>query len=292
VKLLRISTALIKQAGGAWLADNVPRLGAALSFYTLFSLAPVLIVAVSIAGIVFGQKAAEGKILQQFQGLLGATGATEIQEIIQSMNQPALGVLATTFAILAMLIGASGAFIELQDAFNLIWKLDNSSNTFWKVTIRQRIWSLGLVVATGTLLLASLLVTAAISAAETFAGNSLPIPTILLDSVNFVFSFVLITFLFALILKSIPNIRIQWRDVWFGAAITSLLFTIGKGVMGWYFGHSLFTSPYGAAASLVIFLVWIYYSAQILLFGAELTHVCALRYGSRLETNLSRDDKR
>ena len=136
MKLLRISTALIKQAGGAWLADNVPRLGAALSFYTLFSLAPVLIVAVSIAGIVFGQKAAEGKILQQFQGLLGATGATEIQEIIQSMNQPALGVLATTFAILAMLIGASGAFIELQDAFNLIWKLDNSSNTFWKVTIR------------------------------------------------------------------------------------------------------------------------------------------------------------
>jgi membrane protein len=228
VKLLTASTALIKQAGSAWLADNVPRLGAALSFYALFSLAPVLIVAVSTAGIVFGQKAAEGKILQQFQGLLGTTGATEIQEIIQSMYQPALGILATTFAFLAMLIGASGAFVELQDAFNLIWKVDSSSNTFWEITIRERIWSLGLVVATGMVLLGSLLVTAVISAAETFAGNSLPVPTLLLDSVNFIFSFVVITFLFALILKSIPDIPIQWRDVWFGAAVTSLLFTIGR----------------------------------------------------------------
>jgi membrane protein len=285
VKLLTTSAALIKQAGAAWLADNVPRLGAALSFYTLFSLAPVLIVALSTAGILFGQKAAEGKIVEQFQGLLGMTGAREIQEIIQSMNQPAIGILTTTFAFLAMLIGVSGAFIELQDAFNLIWKLDCSSNAFWKVTIRKRIRSLALVVATGTLLLASLLVTDAISAAETFAGNSLPIPTILLGSVNFLFSFGVITFLFALILKSIPDIPMQWRDVWFGAAVTSLLFTIGKGVMGWYFGHSLLTSSYGAAASLVIFLVWIYYSAQILLFGAELTPVYALKYGSRMETD-------
>jgi len=287
VKLLATSTALIKQAGSACLADNVPRLGAALSFYTLFSLAPALIVALSAAGILFGQKAAEGKIVEQFQGLLGMTGATEIQEIIQSMNKPVLGVLATTFAILAMLIGVSGAFVELRDAFNLIWKLNGSSNTFWKVTLKERLWSLGLVVATGTLLLTSLLVTAAISAGETFAGNSLPIPRILLDSINFIFSFVVITLLFALIFKSIPDIPIQWRDVWFGSAVTSLLFTIGKGVMGWYFGHSLLTSAYGAAASLVIFLFWIYYSAQILLFGAELTHVYALRYGSRLEANLA-----
>ena len=134
-------------------------------------------------------------------------------------------------------------------------------------------------------MLGSLLVTAAISAAETFAGNSLSIPTILLESVNFLFSIGVITLLFALILKSIPDIPIQRRDVWFGA-VTSLLFTIGKGIMGWYFGHSLLTSPYGAAASLVIFLVWIYYSAQILLFGSELTHVYALNYGSLADTNL------
>ena len=290
--LLAIFTGLMKQAGAAWLADNVPRLGAALSFYTLFSLAPVLIVAVSSAGLVFGHKAAKGKILQQFQKLLGTMGATEIQEVIQSMNQPALGILATTFAFLAMLIGASGVFVELQDAFNLIWKLDSSSNSFWEITIRERIWALGLVVATGMVLLGSLLVTAVISAAETFAGTSLPIPTILLESVNFLFSFGVITLLFALILKSIPDIPIQWRDVWFGAAVTSLLFTMGKGIMGWYFGHSLLTSAYGAAASLVIFLVWIYYSAQILLFGAELTHIYALRYGSRIETNPAGDGKR
>jgi membrane protein len=286
VNLLATSTALMKQAGAASFADNVPRLGAALSFYTLFCLTPVLIVAVSTAGIVFGQKAAQGKIGQQFQGLLGTTGAMEIQEIIQSMNRPALGILATTFAFLAMLVGASGAFIELQDAFNLIWKLDSSSNTFWKATIRQRICSLGLIFATGVLLVASLLVTAAISAAETFASNLLPVSTVLLESVNFIFSFVVITLLFALILKSIPHIPIHWRDVWFAAAVTSLLFTIGKGVMGWYFGHTALTSPYGAAASLVIFLVWIYYSAQILLFGAELTHVYALNYGSLTDTNL------
>jgi membrane protein len=149
VNLLATSTALMKQAGAASFADNVPRLGAALSFYTLFSLTPVLIVAVSTAGIVFGQKAAQGKIGQQFQGLLGTTGAMEIQEIIQSMHRPALGILATTFAFLAMLVGASGAFIELQDAFNLIRKLDSSSNTFWEITIRQRICSLGLIFATG-----------------------------------------------------------------------------------------------------------------------------------------------
>lgn len=283
MKLLASSAALMKQAGAASVADNVPRLGAALSFYALFSLAPVLIVAVLTAAIVFGQKTAQGKIGQQFQGFLGATGAREIQEIIQSINQPAIGILTTTFAFLAMLIGVSGAFVELQDDFNLIWKLNNSSNAFWEMTIRQRIRSLGLVVATGMVLLGSLLVTAALSAVETFAGNMLPIPTILLESINFIFSFVIITFLFALIFKSIPDAPIQWRDVWFGAAVTSLLFTIGKGIMGWYFGHSFLTSPYGAAASLVIFLVWIYYSAQILLFGAELTHVYALKYGSLTE---------
>ncbi len=152
MNLLATSTALMKQAGAASFADNVPRLGAALSFYTLFSYAGPNRWQFRLAGIVFGQKAAQGKIGQQFQGLLGTTGAMEIQEIIQSMNQAALGILATTFAFLAMLIGASGAFIELQDAFNLIWKLDSSSNTFWKATIRQRICSLGLIFATGVLL--------------------------------------------------------------------------------------------------------------------------------------------
>jgi membrane protein len=287
VSLLETLMALLRQAGAAWLADNAPRLGAALAFYTLFSLAPVVIVAVSVAGIVFGEKAAQGEIVRQFQGLMGTQGATAIETIIQSTNRPALGVFATALGLLAILVGASGAFNELQDALNTIWKVDSRTKSFWTVTSRQRFFSLGLVVATGFVLLTSLVVTAALAAAERFVSNLLPISVILLESINFVFSFGMITILFALILKLIPDTTIPWRDVRMGAAVTSLLFTVGKVVIGFYLGHSALTSAYGAAASLVIFLIWIYYSAQILLFGAELTHVYALKYGSRLETNLS-----
>ena len=284
VSLLEAVTALLRQAGAAWLADNAPRLGAALAFYTLFSLAPVLIVAVSVAGFIFGEKAAQGEIVRQFQGLMGAQGATAIETIIQSSNRPTLGVFATLLGLLAILVGASGAFNELQDALNTIWKVDSRTKSFWTVISRQRLFSLGLVVATGFLLLTSLLVTAALSAAERFVSNLLPISAILLESINFVFSFGVITILFALIFKFIPDTSIAWRDVLMGATVTSLLFAVGKVIIGFYLGHSALTSAYGAAASLVIFLIWIYYSAQILLFGAELTHVYALKYGSRLET--------
>jgi membrane protein len=290
VSLLETLTALHRQAGAAWLADNAPRFGAALAFYTLFSIAPVLIVAVSVAGFVFGEKAAQGEIVRQFQGLMGTQGATAIETIIQSTNRPALGVFTTTLGLLAIIVGASGAFNELQNALNTVWKVDSRAQSFWMVTIKQRFFSLGLVVATGFLLLTSLVVTAALSAAERYLGNLLPMSVILLESINFVFSFGMITILFALILKFIPDTTISWRDVRMGAAVTSLLFTVGKVVIGLYLGHSALTSAYGAAASLVIFLIWIYYSAQILLFGAELTHVYALKYGSRkenMENNLS-----
>jgi membrane protein len=287
VSLLEAVTALLRQAGAAWLADNAPRFGAALAFYTLFSLAPVLIVAVSVAGFVFGAKAAQGEIVRQFQGLMGTQSAIAIETIIQSTNRPALGAFAITLGLLAILVGASGAFNELQDALNTIWKVDSRTKSFWTVISRQRLFSLGLVVATGFLLLTSLLVTAALSAAERFVSNLLPISAILLESINFVFSFGVITILFALIFKFIPDTSIAWRDVLMGATVTSLLFAVGKVIIGFYLGHSALTSAYGAAASLVIFLIWIYYSAQILLFGAELTHVYALKYGSRLETNLS-----
>src|SRR6202521_2714555 len=181
--------ALFRQAGAAWLADNARGFGAALAFYTLFSLAPVLIVAVSVVGLVFGEKAAQGEIVQQFQGLMGTQGATAIESIIQSTNRPALGVFATTLGLLAILVGASGAFNELQDALNTIWKVDSRTKSFWAVTVRQRFFSLGLVVATGFLLLASLVVTAALSAAERFVSNLLPLSGALLESINFVFSF-------------------------------------------------------------------------------------------------------
>jgi membrane protein len=283
--LSRALAALLREAGAAWLADNAPRLGAALAFYTLFSLAPVLIVAVSVAGFVFGEKAAQGEIVRQFQGLMGTQGATAIETILQSTNHPTLGVFATAVALLAILVGASGAFNELQDALNTIWKAEIKTNSFWMVTGRQRFFSLGLVVATGFLLLASLVITATLSAAQNFLHALVPMSVLLLESINFVFSFGVITILFALILKYIPDTSVSWRDVSLGASISSLLFTFGKVAIGLYLGHSALLSAYGAAASLVVFLIWIYYSAQILLFGAELSHVYALKYGSRMLTN-------
>jgi membrane protein len=282
--LLKTLTALLRQAGAAWLDDDAPTLGAALAFYTLFSLAPVLIVAVSVAGLVFGDKAAQGEIVRQFQGLMGTQGATAIEIILQSTNRPGLGVLATALSLIAILVGASGAFNELQDALNIIWKV-HSTKSFWSLALRHRVFSLGLVVATGFLLLTSLVITASLSAAERLVGTLLPISIVVLQSMNFVFSFVVITLLFALIFKLIPDTIIPWRDVWMGAAVTSLLFTVGKVLIGFYLGHSAWTSAYGAAASLVVFLIWIYYSAQILLFGAEITHVYALKYDPRLAAN-------
>jgi len=279
--LVRSVMDLLNKAGTAWLVDNAPRLGAALAFYTLFSIAPVLIVAVSVAGLAFGRTAAQGEIVRQFQGLMGTQGAEAVESIIQSTNRPALGVFATLLALLAILIGASGAFNELQDALNIIWRVDRSTKNVWTVNIKQRFLSLGLVVATGFLLLASLVLTAALSAAEKLFSNLLPISILFLESIHIVLSFVVVTVLFALILKFIPDAKIPWNDVWIGAAVASLPFTAGKVLIGVYLGHSALASAYGAAASLAIFLIWTYYSAQILLFGAELTHVYALKYGSR-----------
>jgi membrane protein len=288
VSFLEALKALLRQAGASWLADDAPTLGAALAFYTLFSLAPVLIVAVSVGGVVFGKKAAQGEIVRQFQGLMGTQGATAIETILQSTNRAAQGVLATALGLLAILVGASGAFNELQDALNIIWKVNSSTKSFWRVALRHRFFSLGLVLATGFLLLTSLVITASLSAAERFVGTLLAVPIIVLESMNFGFSFGVITLLFALIFKLIPDATIPWSDVWMGAAGTSLLFSVGKVVIGFYLGHSALTSAYGAAASLVVFLIWIYYSAQILLFGAELTHVYAFKYGSRVKIDLSR----
>lgn len=212
---------------------------------------------------------------------MGAQGAAAIETIMQSTSRPALGAFATSLGLLAIFIGASGAFNELQDALNTIWKVDSGTKSFWRVTGRHRFFSLGLVVATGFLLLTSLVVTATLSAAAGFVGNWVHTSTILLESIHSAFSFAVVTMLFALIFKFIPDTKILWSDVRMAAIVTSFLFTVGKIVIGFYLGHSAFTSAYGAAASLVVFLTWVFYSAQILLFGAELTHAYALRYGSR-----------
>ena len=280
---------LLRRTCASWLADNAPRFGAAIAFYTLFALVPVLVVTVSVAGSVFGAKIAQGEIVRQFQGLMGKQGAAAVETIFQTADRPGDGILAITMGFLSIVLGASGAFIELQDALNTIWRVDSTKNGFWLATVKQRFFSLGLVVACGFLLLTSLVITAALSGAENFASKALPIGHLLFRSLNFVIAFGVITVLFALIFKLVPDTAVQWRDVWMGSAVTSVLFSLGKVGIGLYLGHSALASAYGGAASLVIFLIWIYYSAQILLFGAELTHVYACEHGSRTIRQKSHD---
>ena len=281
-RFLKTVAVIFKQAASAWLNDNAPRLGAALAFYTLFSLAPVLIVVVSMAGLVLGPRVAHADLARQFQTLIGTPGAAAIQSIIQSAtHRPALGWLATVFGALTILVGVSGAFNELQDALNLIWKVDISKRSFWNFAIIQRLWSFLLVAATGLLVLTFLIVSAGISLAEKFVGSILPPSISHWEFINPLVSFCMLTIMFALVFKFIPETKIAWFDVWPAAAFTSISFTAGKVAIGFYLGHSALASVYGAAGSLAIFLIWVYYSAQILLFGAELSHAYANIYGAR-----------
>ena len=277
---LKAAYALFKEACSAWIEDNAPSMGAALAFYTIFSLAPVLMVAIAVAGLAFGQKAAEGEFLRQLQGLMGETAARAVQAIIQSANRPALGAIATTIAIGTALLGASGAFVELQDALNKIWRVQRRSEGFLLGVLRGRFLSFGMVLGLGLLLLVSLTVSAALGAVGNFMGQLLPTSVFLLELVNFLLSLGVIALLLAMIFKYVPDTEIAWSDVWIGAAVASLLLTTGKALLGLYLARSTVASAYGAAGSLVIILTWVYYSAQILLLGAEVTHVYATQQGS------------
>jgi membrane protein len=280
---LKVAYTLLKEAGSAWAEDHASSLGAALAFYTVFSLAPVLIVAIAVAGLAFGQKAAEGKFSRQLQGLVGETGARAVQALIRSANRPTLGVIASTIGIGTLLVGASGAFVELQGALNKIWKVQRRSESILLGVIRERFLSFGLVLGLGFLLLVSLVVSAALGAVGNFMAPVLPWPVLLLEAVNFLLSLAVIALLLALIFKYLPDTEIAWSDVWIGAAVASLLLTTGKGLIGLYLARSTVASAYGAAASLIIILTWVYYSAQILLLGAEVTHVYSYKHGSRAE---------
>jgi membrane protein len=259
--------------------DNAPRMGAALAFYTLFSLAPVLIIVVWIAGLVFGRVAAQGEVTRQFQSLMGPQASSLIESIIRGSVQPSLSVSSAIVGFCAIALGASGAFNELQDAFNTIWKVDSEGESFWLVSLGQRLFSLSLVAATGFILLTSLLLNTAIAVAQKSFVAFHPISVVSLHALNFVLQFGVTLMLFALIFKVIPDVEIPWRDVWMGASVSALFFGFGKIAISFYLGHSALTTAYGAAASLVVLLVWVYYSAQILLFGAELTHAYAVKFG-------------
>ena len=273
---------MLKQTVSEWSEDKVPRLGAALAYYTIFATVPLLTIIIAMIGLFFGQEAAQGHILNQVAGLVGQQSAEAIRDMLQRANQPSTGIVATAIAAVTLLLGASGLFGQLQDALNTIWGVKpKPGRGMWRL-IQDRFLSLMAVLGTGFLLLVSLVLSAALSALGKWFGGLLPAPEVLLQALNFLVSFGVITVLFAMIFKLLPDARITWRDVWVGAGITALLFTLGKFLIGLYLGKSNVGSAYGAAGSLVIVLVWVYYSAQILLFGAEFTQVYANTTGAAI----------
>jgi len=271
---------LLKETFAEWNKDKVSRLAAALAYYTIFSLAPLLIIVIAIAGSVFGEEAARGEIVGQIQGLVGKDGAEVIQTAIQNASRPAAGTIASVVSIVVLLFGASGVFAELQDSLNTVWEVQPKPERGLLNIIRSRFLSFSMVLGIGFLLIVSLVVSAALAAVSAYLGNVLPGLVFFWRIVNFALGFVVTTVLFGLIYKVLPDVKITWSDVWIGAAITSLLFSIGRFLLGVYLGNSNFGSTYGAAGSLVILLAWVYYAAQILFLGAEFTQVYARRYGS------------
>jgi membrane protein len=273
---------LLKEAATDWSHDRAPRLGAALAYYTVFSMVPLLIIIIAVIGMVFGQEAAQSSIMEQIRTLVGDQSAVALKEMIERANQPSTGILSTVIAIGTLLIGASAFFGELQAALNTVWGLEPKEGLGIWGFVKSRFLSLATVLGTAFLLLVSLVLSTALSALGTWFGGLLPLPEFVLQAINVLLSFAVITGLFALIFKVLPDAHIAWRDVTIGAALTSALFTIGKFAISLYLGKSSVGSAYGAAGSLVILLVWVYYSAQILLYGAEFTQVYANRRGERI----------
>ncbi|MGL4620579.1 YihY/virulence factor BrkB family protein [Chroococcidiopsis sp.] len=281
---MRIKTiiSLLRETFTEWNEDKASRLAAALAYYTVFSLAPILIIAIAIAGAVFGEEAARGEIVTQIQGLVGRDGAQFIETAIEGASKPKAGTIASLISIAVLLFGASGLFAQLQDSLNTIWEVQPKPGRGLIGILRDRFLSFTMVLGVGFLLLVSLVLSAGLSGLVNFLGSLLPGIGALLQLANFVLSFAVTTLLFGLIYKVLPDVKIAWSDVWSGAIVTSLLFSIGRFALGLYLGNNSFGSTYGAAGSVVIILVWVYYAAQILFFGAEFTQVYARRYGSRI----------
>ncbi len=276
---------LLKEAFREWQQDKVSLLAAAIAYYTLFSITPLLVIAIAIAGAVFGQDTAKGEIVQQMNELVGEQGAQVIEIALANANQPQLGSIASIISVVILLVGASGVFAQLQEALNTVWNVKAKPNGgIWQL-IRKRLLSFGMVLVIGFLLLVSLVLSATLSSISKLEINLFPSFSSLWQLLNIAISFGFISLLFALIYKYLPDVRIRWKDVWVGAIITSLLFTIGKYLIGFYLGRGSLGSAYGAAGSLIIFLAWVFYSAQILLFGAEFTQVYARKYGAKIRPN-------
>lgn len=271
---LRTGVRLIKETIAEWNQDNVPLLAAALAYYTLFSLAPLLLIAIAIAGAVFGEEAARGEIVGQIQGLVGREGAAAIEAMLQNTQKPGSGgTIATLVSVAVLLFGASGVFGQLQTALNTIWEVKPQPGRGLKSFVQARFLSFAMVLVIGFLLLVSLVLSTVLSALGHLLTGWVSDYVGLGNLLNFLLSFAVITVLFAAIYKFLPDAEMAWRNLWMGAAATALLFNIGKFLLGLYLGNSGVGSAYGAAGSLVVLLVWVFYSAQILLIGAEFTQV-------------------
>jgi len=276
-----------------WWNDNLPRLGASLAYYTLFAIAPVLVVAIGIAGLAFGPEAVRGQIVHQVDDLIGVEGGRAVQALLQGASNRSAGVLATIIGSVTFLLTSTGAFLELQYALNTIWRVAPKSSASIREFLMQRLISFGLVVAIGFLLMVSLAVSAALAALSGWLNASVPGMTILWLVVNLVISIGVTTLLFALLYKVLPDVQLDWRDVWVGAVITAVLFAVGKTLIGLYIGRSSTASSYGAAGSVMILLLWVYYTAQVVLLGAEMTRAyTASRKGSPAPVPYAKREKR
>lgn len=279
---------LIKLTYQGWKEDKASRLSAALAYYTIFSLAPLLLIVIAITGLFWEQSAVQSQVMNQIEGLVGAEGRTFVSGLLESASNPARGIAATIVGIITLLFGALGVFNELHNALNTIWEVKEEETKGFLESVKRvifsRLLSFTMVLGIGFLLLVSLVISAGLSAVQETVGNAIPVSEILLQIVNLIVSIGVITVLFALIFKYLPDAEIAWRDVWLGAFATALLFSLGKFLIGLYLGNSAVASSFGAAGSLVLLLLWIYYSAQILFFGAEFTQVYANKYGSKILT--------
>jgi membrane protein len=270
------------RAGKGFVDDNASRLAAALACYTLLSMAPLVVLCVAVAGLFFGREAAQGQIAHELGTVVGQSGAKAIESIVANAKNPGSGVLASIGGVVVLLFGASGLFGELQAALNIVWSVEpKPGRGLWGV-IKDRFFSFTMVIGVGFLLLVSLVISAGLAALGKHLANALPLAP-LWQVINTLLSVAVTALIFALMFKIVPDAKVRWRDVWMGAFVTSLLFSLGRLLLGLYIGRSGVSSAYGAAGSIVALVIWVYYSAQILLFGAEFTEAYAARFGSRIE---------
>ena len=268
---------IFKETYTQWAAHKASRLAAALSYYTIFSLAPLLLIVIAIAGLFFGAQAAQGQISAQLAGILGAKSAHQVDAMIAAAGAHKSGVIATVIGVVMLVLGASGVVLQLQDALNTVWDVQLESGGGFLRMIRERLISFSMIIGLAFLLLVSLVLSAGLSALNTYTTSIAPALNYAVHALNVVFDLGILTLLFAVIYKYLPEAEVQWRDVWMGSFITALLFTIGQFALTIYLGKMNVASPYGDAGSIIVLLLWVYYSAQLLLFGAEFTRVWALR---------------